>query len=163
MSEPKTVTDLFGQAVTLPSGARGRPSHRWSVENENRVLLGLAMGLSTAEIANGLGISTPTLRKHYFSALKRREMQRTRFELWRGAVLADQAQNGNIGAMRELGKIIDRHDARQAARELTEAQGDAPAPRMPKGKKEQARLEAQEALSSDEWGHDLIPTGTIPN
>jgi hypothetical protein len=150
------VTDLFGGLRQLPSGGRGRPAHRWSQDKEDRVLLGLAMGYSDAEIALGLEISVPTLRKHYFSALKRREMQRTRFELWRADVLARQANLGNVGAVKELGKIMERRDRYLADLRL-QGRGE---PEPKKGKKELRREAAERAAegAADGWGDLLNPS-----
>lgn len=147
--------DLFGGLRELPSGRRGRPSHLWSQEAENRVILGLAMGYSDKEIAFGLGISTPTLRKHYFSVLKRRDMQRTRFELWRAEVLANEAAAGNVGAMKELTKIVEKRDRHLAEERLRNARPDE----EPKGKKEQRREAAGKIAGgeADLWGDDLKP------
>ena len=150
MSENLTV-DLFGDVTTLPSGRRGRPSHRWSQSNANRVIMGQAMGYTDEEIAAGLGVSLPTLRKYYFSELKRRQMQRTRFELWRAETLAEQARTGNVGAMKELGKLMERRDQFLADAQFRDEGDDAPAAKL--GKKEQARQDAELAAEDP----DLTP------
>lgn len=153
--------DLFGGLSALPSGRRGRPAHRWSQSAEDRVLLALAMGYSDAEIARGLGISAPTLRKHYFSTLKRRDMQRCRFELWRAETLAQQAKSGNVGAMKELGKIFETRD-RRIAEERLRAAGDGAKP-LEIGKKEAERRAAEKVVKdgSDGWGDLLDPTAGL--
>lgn len=153
--------DLFGALRELPSGRRGRPSHLWSQEAENRVILGLAMGYTDKEIAFGLGISAPTLRKHYLSALKKREMQRTRFELWRAEVLANEANAGNVGAMKELTKIVEKRDRYLAEERLRSGRSDE----EPKGKKEQRREAAAKAVegTDDGWGDLLKPGHPLPN
>ena len=146
--------DLFGDLTTLPSGRRGRPSHRWAQSAADKVMLGLAMGYTNAEIASGLGISLPTLRKYYFSELKRRDMQRARFELWRAEQLARAANDGNVGAMKQLGQLMERRD-RQLAEQRLREEDEKPVP--PQGKKEQARLDAQAAVSDPDltpgWHH----------
>lgn len=162
MADREIVPDLFGGARALPTGRRGRPAHRWSTENENRVLLGLALGYTNAEIASGLGISVPTLREHYSFALKRREMQRVRFELWRAQLLANLANDGNVGAIKELGKVLDRRTrilADQRMRDLDDGTGDAKA--EPLGKKARAAEAAAQIAEGDagDWG-DLLKTQT---
>ncbi|WP_245191029.1 hypothetical protein [Jannaschia formosa] len=146
--------DLFGDVTTLPSGRRGRPSHRWSQSASDRVVLGLAMGYKPAEIAAGLGISLPTLRKYYFSELKRADMQRMRFELWRMEVLAREGNKGNVGALKELEKIKASRDRHLAEQRLKDEEADTP---EILGKKEQARLDAQKALDDPDlkpgWTH----------
>lgn len=151
MGSENLTRDLFGDVTTMPSGRRGRPAHRWSQNAENRVTLGLAMGYSDAEIAKGLGISPPTLRKYYFSALQRRDMQRLRFEMWRAEVLAEQANAGNTGALKELGKILEKRD-RHIASEKLKAGDEAAAPI---GKKQQRQADAQAAVQGD----DLLKPG----
>lgn len=146
--------DLFGDLTTLPSGRRGRPAHVWSQEAENRVILGCAMGWSTERIAQGLGVTPPTLRKYYFSALKVRDMARDRYDLWRAARLAECAGAGNVGAFRELDKIMHKMDMARQAREIDEVQSEV-APK-PLGKKAAARASAETA-ASEGWGGDLDP------
>lgn len=94
--EPAAVRDVMVERLRQQT-AEGYSAIRWSQSAENRVTLGLAMSYSDAEIAKGLGISLPTLRKYYFSALRRRNMQRLRFEMWRAEVLADQAKAAGPG------------------------------------------------------------------
>jgi hypothetical protein len=154
LGDEKLVQDLFGDIVTLPSGRRGRPAHRWSKSNADRVIMGLAMGYSDKEIALGLGVSLPTLRKYYFSELKRRDMQRMRFELWRAEVLAAKANEGDTGAMKELAKVIDRRD-KHLLSEKMKASGDD----QPVGKKEARRRAAAEAIDGD----DLLKPGFGPH
>lgn len=148
-NRPDVLVDLFGDALTLPSGRRGRPSHRWSKSNADRVLLGLALGYSDPEIAQGIGVSTPTLRKHYFSELKRRDMQRVRLEFWRVHKLAEQGERGNVGALKELGKIMEGRERSLAARRLRDEDQDDDTPILPEGKKAQREAQAREALRSD--------------
>lgn len=147
---PEVGLDLFGDTVVLPSGRRGRPAHRWALTTQNAVTMGCAMGLTNEEIAKGIGVSLPTLRKYYFSVLARRDMHRTRLELWRATTLQQQAAAGNIGAMKELDKIMLRFDRIAAERRLRDRK---PEPEIV-GKKEQARRDAKAAAAGDD---DLNP------
>lgn len=155
MEDENLTRDLFGDLTTLPSGRRGRPAHRWSQGNADRVIMGLAMGYSDQEIAEGLGVSLPTLRKYYFSELKRRDMQRSRFELWRAETLAKKARDGDVGAMKELTRIVDRRD-RQLLHEKMQAAGDDS---PPEGKKEARRRAAAETIDEN----DLLKPGFGPH
>ena len=142
--------DLFGELTTLPSGRRGRPAHRWTSGNADRVIMGLVLGYSDEEIAFGLGVSVPTLRKYYFSQLKHREMQRTRFELWRAETLAKMAAE-NVGAMRELGKIVEKRDRHLASERLKRLEGDG---------KKLGKKEARDARAAEiTQGSDLLRPG----
>lgn len=160
MSE-NLARDLFGGLSALPSGRRGRPAHRWSQTAENRVLLGLAMGYSDSEIASGIGVSAPTLRKYYFSALKRRDMQRCRYELWRAETLATLAGEGNIGAMKELGRIFESRDRRIAEERVRASSDNAPVEMI--GKKEADRLAAERLVEGrgGKWGNLLDPSAGL--
>ncbi|MEI4470935.1 hypothetical protein [Frigidibacter sp. MR17.24] len=110
------------------------------------------MGYKPEEIAQGLHISLPTLRKYYFSELQAAPMQRTRFELWRAKVLADEANRGNVGALKELGKILEKRDRHLAEQRLLGGEGKKP--EEPIGKKEAARRAAAEQADGDP---DLTP------
>ncbi|WP_246022241.1 hypothetical protein [Pararhodobacter zhoushanensis] len=142
--------NLFGDTVVLPSGRRGRPAHCWALSTENMVTMGCALGLSDGEIAQGIGVSLPTLRKYYFSALQRRDMHRTRYELWRAAKLAELGDCGNVGALKELEKTMLRFDRLAAEKKLRDAVSEPEAV----GKKEQARRAAKTAAAGD---NDLTP------
>jgi len=143
--------DLFGDPVRHPSGRRGRPAHRYSQENANKIMMLLALGWGKERIANACHISVPTLNKHYFSILKTRDMQRDRLVAWQFQKLAAQVEKGNVGAMRELNRMIEKNDQMNASAFLDSAakQGDKP---KPKGKKEidaGAAQEAEEALERE--------------
>lgn len=107
-----------------------------------------ATGHSREECAKAIGVSAPTMQRYYFSALESFERAAL---MTRGAVLqqlAAQAAAGNVAAMKELGKAIDRA-AMPGGRSATKQQKPAPA-----GKKEKA-LEAARAVGADgggDWG-----------
>lgn len=124
--------------------------------------MGLVLGYSDPEIARGLGVSVPTLKKYYFSELKRREMQRSRFELWRAEVLAKEAAGGNVGAIKELGKIVEKRDRHIADERLRAAGTDDHSPEKV-GKKEAARRAAEQVAESSEggWGNLLDPSAGV--
>lgn len=159
MSEVNLGTDLFGDTVVLPSGRRGRPAHRWSQENHDRVVIGLALDYSDQEISFSLGISLPTLRKYYFSALKRRAMEKTRFELWQAHTLATLANAGNVAALKELRRIEAKRANVLAARRMADADAPVQSNSERLGKKKQAQQDAELIAegSSEFWGDDLKP------
>ncbi|MGV0878055.1 AraC family transcriptional regulator [Martelella sp. FLE1502] len=155
--------DLFGDPDTFPSGRRGRPAHKVTRKSRNKVKMLLALGWSNDRIANAIDCSLPTLRKHYFSELKQRTSQRDRLEAWKFEKLFEQAEKGNVGAMRELDKAIEKNDRMLAAKVIRDAQGDddAPVPAEKIGKKEKARREAAQIVATsdgeDGWGGLLKP------
>lgn len=104
------VFDLFGDPVPANWGGRGRPEHVASQQNRNRVNLLVAMGWSNERIAAALMITQPTLRKHYFSELKFRDVARDRLVAQVGVKLIDGVNAGNISAIREFQKYLERND-----------------------------------------------------
>lgn len=153
--------DLFGDPVRLPNGRRGRPAHRPSMEIENKIKLLLALGWTNQRIANACHVSLPTLRKHYFSVLKARDVQRDRLDAHRFTSCFKAAAAGNVGAMRLLDQMIQKNDAMQAAAQLRDDTTEAKAEKL--GAKEQARRAAAEAIATggETWGDDLKPDGGL--
>ncbi|MGA0561709.1 hypothetical protein ACO2RV_04610 [Ancylobacter sp. VNQ12] len=136
--------DLFGMPI-LPRGeTRGRPKHAASLENRNRVNMLLALGWSNDRIAGALGITLPTFRKHYFSELKYRAVARDRLDMRRAELLWRQVEGGNVGAMREFGRLVEKNDTMRAEREMAER----PPPPQPErlGKKV---VDKQRAMDAD--------------
>jgi hypothetical protein len=89
---------------------RGRPEHVASQQNRNKVNMLLALGWSNKRIAASLFITLPTLRKHYFSELRFRDVARDRLDASVAMKLWDGVQDGNVGAIREFRKLIERND-----------------------------------------------------
>lgn len=104
------IFDLFGDPVPRNWGERGRPEHVASQQNRSQVSLLVALGWSNARIAAALFITIPTLRKHYFSELKFRDTARDRLIAGLGMKLLQQVNAGNVAAMKELQKFIERND-----------------------------------------------------
>ena len=100
--------DLFGDPVLPNREARGRPEHSWSLANSNKVLIAFARGLSVKEAAVAIGVSVPTLRKHYFAEVAKRQAARVRMEMTQLARLNDAAAKGSVPAEKELLKRLDK-------------------------------------------------------
>lgn len=114
-----------------------------TLETANRVLLLFARGRSEEEAATALGISAPTLRKHYFSECERRAAAALMMEGKQLSRLNAQAETGNVAAEKELLKILER--GRLA--------GQPAAAKPPKkGKKEQRHIDAASAHKGSSWG-----------
>ncbi|MFN3675795.1 MAG: hypothetical protein ACK4TC_07420 [Sphingomonas pseudosanguinis] len=135
--------DLFGDPVLPTKEARGRPEHSWSLENSNKVLLAFAMGRSEKEAATAIGISVPTLRKHYFSEVAKRKDAKLRMEMTQLSRLNSAAADGNVTAEKELFKRLDKAAIEQLADRVVERGRQSKAP---KGKKVAEREAAQEAV-----------------
>jgi hypothetical protein len=135
------VIDLFGDPVVPPQDGRGRPEHRWSVENSNKALLAFARGLTVKQAALIVGVSSPTFRKVYFSEVRKRRDAQLRMEMTQLARLNEQAAKGNVTAEKELFKLLDKLRQRDAVR----AASPAPTARPEKlGKKAAAAAAAAE-------------------
>jgi len=107
MSEDLGI-DLFGDPILPACETRGRPEHSWSLENSNKVLIAFARGLSVKEAAVAIGVSVPTLRKHYFAEVKKRADARLRMEMTQLTRLNAAAAAGNVAAEKELFKRLDK-------------------------------------------------------
>ncbi|TWD58105.1 hypothetical protein FB480_101860 [Agrobacterium vitis] len=137
--------NLFGWADDAPMKGKGRPPHNPTKESRNKIILLLAMGRSNSEMAAALNITEPTLRKYYFSELKSRDEARFRVEGQLLLRLYEQCEQGNVGALKELGKKLGEALLADGAfeRRAKQSAAAAVAPRVPKlGKKEQALKDA---------------------
>lgn len=138
------ILDLFGDPVPTNWGERGRPEHIASQQNRNKVNMLVALGWSNKRIAASLFITLPTLRKHYFSELRFRDVARDRLDAGLAMKLWEQVQDGNVGAMKEFQKLLERNDLMlygQAARPAAAQGKDEKPPKL--GKKEEALRAAQ--------------------
>lgn len=125
-----------------------------SIENHNKILLLAATGHGEEDCAAAIGVSVPTLRKHYFSAVKQFAAARL---IVRGEVLqrlAAEAADGNVAAMKELGKLLDR--AAMPGGGARQAKGKAPK----KGKKEEALDAARNMGAGDDSKWGFLPSIT---
>lgn len=147
--------DLLGDFNPQEGRSRGRPEHRRTDENANKVRLLLGVGWTQKDIAAALGVTQPTLKKHYFSELKFRGEARRQVEATVWMELMNQVAKGNVGAIREFNRRIEKFDL-DAAGDRLRAQQDRAQAKEPKlGKKEQANLDAQTAHKDTEW-EDLL-------
>ncbi|MDI2110463.1 MULTISPECIES: hypothetical protein [Bradyrhizobium] len=141
------VLDLFGDPVPANWGERGRPEHVATQQNRNRVNLLVALGWSNARIASALFITQPTLRKHYFSELKFRDLARDRLVAQVGVKLMDGVNAGNVSAIREFQRYLERNDLMlygQTQQPAKAAAAEKPAPAEKVGKKAAAIAAAQQ-------------------
>ncbi|WP_244552311.1 hypothetical protein [Allosphingosinicella indica] len=151
-------TDLFGDPIHMPQEGRGRPEHAWTRENSNKVLLAFARGLGPKDAATAIGVSVPTLRKHYFAEVAKRREARLRMEMTQLARLNAQAEAGNVAAEKELLKQLEKMHMREAGRAMTKT------PKAPKlGKKEERHAAAAEAHRGSGWDDLVGKPGARPH
>lgn len=153
--------DLFGMPIPDGHGKRGRPVHVATDESTNKVKLLLALGWSNERIAHAIGLSLPTLRKHYFQVLKVREFQRDMMDAARLMKLWELAMAGNVAAAREFDRMLERNDAMNADKAWRGDDPEVAAPKEKLGKKELAQRAAEAVEDSSAWGHDLVFRGKV--
>ena len=160
MSGDFQAVDLLGDPIPANHAGRGRPPHIPTTRNRNKVRLLLAMGWLDGRIASALRITKATLKKHYFVDLRHRDEARDALEGERLQLLFEAAKKGNVGAMRELGRVLEKldlanwHPGREAAAGAADQQPGA-AKSKPLGKKEQAELDAETAHEGTSWAQHL--------
>lgn len=136
--------DLFGHPVREGFGARGRPPFEPTEKDRNKVKLLLALGWANPRVANAIGVSPATLKRYFRAELKARDAMRDRLDARRVEIAMEQANAGNITALRELGALIERNDRMEIERTLG-AKRSEPAPERP-GKK---AIDEKRALAAD--------------
>lgn len=148
------IVDLFGDPVPANWGERGRPEHLATQQNRNRVSMLVALGWSNKRIAAALFITLPTLRKHYFSELRFREVARDRLDAALAMKLWDQVQAGNVGAMKEFQKFVERNELMLYGQARVPPKSETPKPAK-LGKKDLALQAARQPDTSTTLG-DLM-------
>lgn len=129
--------DLFGDPVIYRDAGPGRPPHERTAENANKVSLLFAMGRTISEAATALGITQPTLRKHYFSEVAQRDAMLLKLEADQLSRLHAETVKGNVGAMKELMARADRASLLGASRRVKARKADEPVKPAAKGKKQE--------------------------
>ena len=139
--------DLFGNPVRDRTGKRGRPAMQLTKEMSNKVKLLLALGWANQLVADAIGISLPSLKRHFRADLVERDKMRVRMEAERIFAVASKAMAGDVGAGRLFQQLLDRNDRNMAEMRLAERGG-----RDLRGKKEINRdlaVSAEEALEAE--------------
>ena len=143
MDDETLVKDLWGIYRPL-AGLRGRPKHVPDDESIGKVQMGLALGWNNERIANALSISLPTLRKAYKRQLAERELARDQLDLRKAQIVWSQVEKGNIGAVREFNRLIEKNDLMLYGQTI-KPQSITKTVKEPKlGKKEAALIDAKE-------------------
>ena len=141
--------DLLGDPINPKRGEKGRNEHLPTAKNASKVRTLLLTGLTLSRIADEMGISAPTLRKHYFQNGKinrthAREMALAEARAKNMLQLQKAADAGNVSAMKELRQILDREQQAVLDAQYSRA-AEAGGKAAPKGKKEAVRAAAMQA------------------
>lgn len=112
MDEYSGEVDLFGEPVIIRDTKAGRPEHVRTVENANKVSLLFACDYSVKDVAAALGITQPTLRKHYFHEITQRRHAKLKLTGLQLARLNSEAAKGNVAAEKALSVLVEREQTR---------------------------------------------------
>lgn len=137
--------DLFGRPVREGFGKRGRPPYEPTEKDRNKVKLLLALGWSVERIGNALGVSGKTVQRYFCPELKSRWAMRDQLDARRLEIAMEQANAGNITALRELSAMIDRNDRMEIERSM----GSRPQPDEGGGKPGKKAIDEQRAAAAD--------------
>lgn len=148
--------------MTDEQGQSGRPEHKPTRPSRDKVMLRAACNWSRQEIAMEMGISVPTLAKHYHTELE------TGWIKMRGQaldMLKKSAKGGNVSAQGKLVALIDQSNPNWTPNSGTNAnptgkgaeENKGAEASEPLGKKGQQAEAAKTAGIGTDWGTDLVP------
>lgn len=149
--------DLLGDPIPANHGQVGRNEHAPNAETSNKIRVLLCSGMNLREIAREVGLSVPTLRKHYFQngAVSKAAARKVALSDQRAKVLLRldaAADGGNVTAMKAQLAILDSQIAKVAAGEEEDRRAKGPGAPAPKGKKAASVDAAHEAEADfDDW------------
>lgn len=139
------VFDLFGQPVRSGYGMKGRPPYVPTDRDRNKIKLLLALGWSNTRVANGLGISLATLKRYFRAELKVKDAMRDQLDARRFEIVMEQANAGNVGALRELSRMLDRNDQMEVERQMA----TSPRPLQQQERLGKKVIDEQRAMDAD--------------
>lgn len=149
--------DLLGNPVPANKGCKARPQHAPTPENLEKIMLLYAAGKTDGECAAAIGITIPTMKRHYFSSPELQLVRRNAHLVVEAELLARlnaKSKEGSVSATEKLMKRIDK------AR-LGPAVPVAKAKKAKLGKKEQQVEDARYAGLGDKgWGPLLNPASS---
>lgn len=129
--------DLFGDLIPEARERAGRPAHVWTIENSNKINLLFATGHDLKDAAKAIGVTVPTLRKHYFFEVEQWRVARLRLTAKQLLRLNSEAEGGNVAAIKELFKRMDKAALSDLAARVADRGKEKPKAKL--GKKEMQR------------------------
>ncbi len=154
--------DLLGHPVPANKGQKSRPEHAPTAENLEKIILLLGMKRSETDCAAAIGLSLPTMKKHYFSHPEVQRAKRHASLVLEGELLLRLNRQSEAGKTSATEKLLKRLDKAQL--------GPVPVarstPKKRKGLKEERVDAAWDAGRGDEgWGPLLHGESgkTLPN
>ncbi len=149
--------DLFGHPIPENHGQVGRNEHAPDAETANKIRVLLCAGMNLKTISVEVGLSVPTMRKHYFQngRINKTVARKIALAEQRAKVLLrldEAADAGNVSAMKTQLNVLDAQIAKLLAGEEEDRRSASPPARPMKGKKEAAIDAAHEAEADfGEW------------
>lgn len=132
--------DLLGFPIPEARDKAGRPEHVPTEENCNKIMMMMVFGCTNADCAKAIGVSVPTLRKHYLQQLSQRSVARLQLDGIRRAALLGKVRAGDVSAIREMDRQLGRMDLDALAERVASRPGTAKEEKI--GKKEAERRAA---------------------
>lgn len=133
--------DLFGNPVDAAGRKAGRPEHEPTQEMIINIMVLLAAGMTNKEVAQTVGISVPTLRKHYFHLTRNRDVLLNRLQAKLRTAQIQQGLAGNAAALAGALRTLDTVNAERVSRTLSEKTANQPASRSGYVSKKEQRIE----------------------
>lgn len=98
-------------------------------------------------MANGIGVSPATVKRYFRAELKVRDAMRDRLDARRFEIAMDEANKGNVAALKELGRMIEVNDRMEIEREMGASPKKDEKPVVPEriGKKQIDEIQAHDA------------------
>jgi hypothetical protein len=143
--------DLLGDPIPDNHGNPGANGHIATSEKVNKVRLLVLSRWTAKQIAEELGVSVPTLNRHYFRNTSIKKARATCISEARGRVLMlleKKAADGNVSAIKELGKMLEKAELEALAADLAPTKTTV----KPLGKKQQRSADAEHAASGGGQG-----------
>jgi hypothetical protein len=138
--------DLFGNPYEAPARSVGRPEHVPTEENIINIMVLLSSGMTNREVAKTVGLSVPTLRKHYLHLTKNRDALLARLKAKLRTAQIRQGLAGNAAALSASLRMLDTVSAERVARELQGKAANQPATSRGYVSKKEQRLESAQAI-----------------
>ncbi|MBN9270616.1 MAG: hypothetical protein J0J15_10275 [Mesorhizobium sp.] len=139
--------DLCGNPLVRTDTKLGRPEHEPTEENIIFIMVLLAGGMTQKEVADTLGLSVPTLRKHYLHLLKQRDRLFNRLRTKLRVAQIQQGLSGNASALNAALSMLDKINTENVQRKVESRGHTSSAQRQKLGKKEERQRQAEEIAS----------------
>ncbi|WP_336801466.1 hypothetical protein [Kaistia sp. MMO-174] len=135
--------DLFGNPLVVADPKLGRPPHEPTEENIIFIMVLLAAGYTNKQVAATLGLTVPTLRKHYLHLLKQKDLMLDRMRTKLRVSQIKQGLGGNATALNAALATLDKIQAENAEKKVAKRSSDAVERPKRLGKKEERQIAAE--------------------